>query len=199
MRGAGKYTAAALALIAVGAALTTGALALTNSRADQPPPPPAAAVTDVAKGPPPPSRNQFIDITGRFFVVPWDDRELSLEQKVANPSYDPAWEKFAQCAAQGGLDAKLDNSQKFSQVDLDRLIGQLNREYPNAEANKHIPAKAAGKVSGHAGAFLACAEEWLTKTPQEMYELTGVANKWWPEVSTDLGSATDGPASTPAP
>jgi len=191
MRTRSKYLSAALGIVVVGGAVAMGVWALTSSKADQPPPPPAAAVTDLTNAPAPPIRNQFIDITGRFFVVPWDDRELGPEQKAANPWYNPAWEQFSECATKGGLQAKLDPSKKFSQVDLDRLVAQLNREYPDAEANKQIPAQATGKVRGDAGVFLTCAEEWLTKTPRQMYELTGVPNQWWPPTT---GVASPSPA-----
>jgi hypothetical protein len=124
--------------------------------------------------------NRFIGFQGVFHVPLWDDRNLSDEEKAKDPWFNPSWAPFSECLAGRGLEVRADPSQQFAQADLDRLLARLNSEYPDTDANKAIPYDAKGKVEGDAGVFLDCAEAWLTKTPQEIYELTGVPNEWWP-------------------
>lgn len=134
--------------------------------------------------------NPFVGFSGVFHAPVWDDRELSDEQKAADPVFNPAWVPFSQCLADRGLEVRPDPSQKFSQMDVDHLLERLNAEYPDVNANRQIPFHATGKMPGDAGTFLDCAEAWLLKTPQEVYDLTGVPNEYLPSEP----SATVSPA-----
>lgn len=134
--------------------------------------------------------HRFIGFQGAFNVPVWDDRNLSDEEKANDPWYNPSWVPFSACLADRGLEIRSDPSQPFSQADLDRLLARLNAEYPDPEVNKQFPYHATGKVSGDAGIFFDCAEEWLTKTPREIYEITGVPNLWWPPKPAATESVT---------
>ncbi|MCC7366331.1 MAG: hypothetical protein IT303_18380 [Dehalococcoidia bacterium] len=171
--------ATGVAAILVG--LVAGGL---SSSADEPSPPSGPVITRTEDAPLPQFRNPFINMEGRFFVHQWDDRVISEEAKRADPWLNPAWEPFAGCLAGRGLEVRHDPSQPFDQDDLDTLLDRLNRAYPDPAANLRIPQRAGDSVPGDAGAFLACAEEWLTKSPQEIYELTGVPSRWWPPEPT---------------
>lgn len=91
----------------------------------------------------------------------WDDRELSPEQKAANPlPPDPRWAPFGECMAARGFETRAIPTQAFTQADLDRLLISVNAAMPNPEVNKQFAANA--KLPGIAGAFVACADEWLS-------------------------------------
>ncbi len=116
----------------------------------------------------PPAFNRWISPeSGRFFVFPYDDRELGDEQRAANPVYDPRWEPFAACVEAKGVAAReSSSSSRFSQADLDALLERVNRERPDAKANLKLNKGA--KLPGVAGAFLACADEWLALSNEEL-------------------------------
>lgn len=56
----------------------------------------------------------------------------------------------------------------------------MNREHPNEDSNKQIARLGIRGASGSAQAFLQCAYAWLSKSPQEIYEITGEPTEWWP-------------------
>lgn len=121
--------------------------------------------------------NRFVNWEGKFYVLPWDDREIRDEAKRDDPVYNPAWVPLSECLAGRGLEVRANPAAKFSQDDLDRLLERVNRENPDPAANLTIPAKASGHLAGAAGAFIDCAEQWLTKSPEEIAKLTGAP---WP-------------------
>lgn len=145
-------------------------------------PPPAAGITPVDGRPAP-----FVSYQGVFGVSQWDDRALSEREKAADPRLNPAWVPFSQCLADRGLKVRPNPSQPFTQADMDRLIVRLNVEYPDRDANN----KLLFEPGGDAANFLECAHEWLTKSPQQIYEITGVPNRWWPPDATVTATPTE--------
>jgi hypothetical protein len=101
----------------------------------------------------------------------WDNRSLSDEQKAAKPWYDPRWKPFSDCMVERGFDVRASSSEAFAQKDLDELIRRLNIAMPDGQANKQLGP--AGPAPGIAGAFLACADRWLTIAPDD-YEKNGI-------------------------
>ena len=160
---------------AAAGAILVAALAFGQSRDQYPP-----VIQRVEDAPTPHPHNRFVSMDGTFFVLPWDDREISDEQKKADPIYNPAWVPFASCMETHGLAVRSSPGTKFSQADLDALVSRLNRENPDRAANLALPFKANGTVGGTVGAFLDCGEQWLTKTPQEIQTLTGVVEPTLP-------------------
>jgi hypothetical protein len=64
-----------------------------------------------------------------------------------------------------GFETRPNPNQPFGQADLDRLIDKLNALNPDGAANK---ARLASEgFDGISGAFLQCADRWLTIRPDE--------------------------------
>jgi hypothetical protein len=122
----------------------------------------------------------FIDGSGKFVAPNWDDRALSDEQKEDDPSLNPAWAPFSTCLAEGGLEVRNDASQPFTQNDLDAVVERVNKDFPDREANKTIMDRGYRTAGGSAGTYLRCAYDWLLKSPQEVFELTGEPNDHYP-------------------
>lgn len=142
--------------------------------------PASRPIASLAEAPSPPALPyEFISSDGRFTVSLWDDRALSPAQKAADPWVNPAWGPFAGCMEKEGY-VLLAPGQPASQETIDALLARLNRENPDAAANRQILAQSLSRAQGEARAFLACASAWLTKSPKEIYELTGVPNNWYP-------------------
>jgi hypothetical protein len=102
---------------------------------------------------------------------PYDDRRLSEEEKARNPVFNPLWKPFSDCMVERGFDVRASSSEPFAQKDLDELIRRLNIAMPDGQANKQLGP--AGPAPGIAGAFLACADRWLTIAPDD-YEKNGI-------------------------
>ena len=147
--------------------------------------------SDADVDPPPPLGFLFLrPDTGRFTVTAFDDRELSDEAKAANPVFNPAWKPFADCLAQRGLAAGVfDPKGRFSQADLDRVLARVNADSPDRTANFALNgADAAGRTAlvaanprtQSAVTFLECAGQWLTKSPEELYKITGEPSEYYP-------------------
>lgn len=116
---------------------------------------------------PPPAFNRWIrPNTGEFWVPEWDDRAIGVEQKAATPWYNPRWKPFSECIRQAGFSVRTDAAKPFGQADLDALLKRINQERPNAADNLTISDSRA--VPGLAGAFLRCADEWLTVADEDL-------------------------------
>jgi hypothetical protein len=138
-----------------------------------------SGVKDLASAPTPVRSNQFV-YEGHFWVYPWDDRELGPAAKLANPVINPAWEPFAKCLEAAGVVARLQPGAPFGLTDLDALLVRLNAEYPDTAANEKIPFRFDAPVTDDKSAFLVCANDWLTRSAQEIYDITGVPNDYYP-------------------
>ncbi|MCC7363715.1 MAG: hypothetical protein IT303_05045 [Dehalococcoidia bacterium] len=110
--------------------------------------------------------------TGAFWNGdgPWDNRTLSDEAKQAEPWYDPRWKPFSDCMVARGYDVRASSSRPFAQEDLDRVIDQANVERAGMD---HRTLKPGEDPGGIAGAFLACANRWLTIAPDD-YAANGI-------------------------
>lgn len=109
---------------------------------------------------PPPAFNRWIAPTTGLFNVPlWDDRSLSIEERRADQWYNPRWKPFAECMASAGFQ-NVANASEFWQDDLEALLAQINKERPDVLANRAVNTDT--KLPGRPGAFLTCADQWLT-------------------------------------
>jgi|GEM_PF-3967985 len=178
---AGAGTLALLASLAIGVLFASGTFA------QDPPKPPFGDERDA----PTPGRSfQFIDGTvGRFRVATWDDRNLTNEEKAADPVFNPAWEPFGECVRGRGVSLPPQAGQRLTQADLDGFVERRNAQSPRRDENLDLAAKkpaertAAIQARPHqrdAAVFLDCAEEWLTLSPQALYERTGEPNEYYP-------------------
>lgn len=141
-------TAAALALGALTAAVAVNGFSGDNVH-PQPHLPSEAT---------PPHFNPWIDPqTGRFTVRDFDDRELSVEVKRQYPVTDPRWGPFAECMNTAGY--SVGDPKGFSRATLDDILGRLNVT-TNLQENRLLDAGAT--LPGMPGAFLKCADTWLS-------------------------------------
>lgn len=114
---------------------------------------------------PPVFSNWIRPDTGQFEAYTWDDRPISEEAKAQQPWYDGRWQPFGHCMSAAGFETRPNPNQPFGQADLDRLIDKLNALNPDGAANK---ARLASEgFDGISGAFLQCADRWLTIRPDE--------------------------------
>jgi hypothetical protein len=183
LMGYKRLRSASLLVASAGAVALVIAIAFARGggASPTPPPPGVPAFADTASAPAPVFRNQFVNDAGQFWVYPYDNREgLSAEQRANNPVVNPAWEPFASCMEGAGVGVRSQAGAAFAQSDLDRLLANLNREYPDTAANRRIPVHATTEVSGNGKAFIDCANQWLTKSAQEIYEITGKPNAYYP-------------------
>ncbi len=102
---------------------------------------------------------------------PWDNRNLSAQEKAKGPWYDPRWRPFSECMAGEGHDVRVSTSVPFNQSDLDSIIARVNVQRPDGKANKAL--RRGDAVPGIAGTFLKCANRWLTIGPDD-YEKNGI-------------------------
>ncbi len=122
-------------------------------------------------GPQPPAVNRWVRGDGKFVVDAYDDRRLTDEEKALNPVYDPRWKPFSHCINAAGFVSGVSSTTPFSQTDMAQLVRRVNDERPDAAANKSIGPGT--KVPGLAGAFLECADRWLTIERAD-YEKNGI-------------------------
>ena len=149
-------------VVGLGAILFGG----SGGSAVQPPLPPHASQDDA---PPPPAMTfEFISPEGRFQVAEFDDRSLSSSDKLKDPRFHPAWNHFARCMADGGVEVRSNPGAQFTQLDMDVLVARVNADNPDANENRALPASGADRAGGSARIFLACPNEWLHKTAREM-------------------------------
>lgn len=178
------FTLRRLSLTGLGAGLATvtvglAALALNDQgSASQLPVEPVERLEDA---PPPPALTyEYLDASGTFVAPEWDNRDLGDEKKAADPWVNPAWQLFGQCLADGGLEVREDKAEKLTQKHIDKLLERVNKEHPNKDSNKQVARQGLRGAAGSARVYLTCAYEWLSKSPREIYELTGEPNEWWP-------------------
>lgn len=118
---------------------------------------------------PPPAYNRFIaPDDGRYYVLPWDDREISEDAKAATPWYDARWRPFGHCMADLGYEVRLDPGTPYSQSDLDELVRRVNESNPDTTRNRQVSGPE--DVDGIARAFLLCAGQWLTIPYEDLNE-----------------------------
>ncbi len=139
--------------------------------ATQPPTPPCALpLTSTTCLPTPYFHPYVLFESGRFWMPPWDDREIGDEQKLADPLYDPAWLPLSDCLAAGGLEVRPDPTTKYNLQDVNRMLERVNLENPNKDQNLKGPPPSGSS----AAVFLRCANEWLNRSRDEIEKLTGV-------------------------
>ncbi len=132
-------------------------------------------------GLPPEIVTEFMDAQGQFTAPLWDSRQLSDAQKAADPVFSPGWKPFSACMANAKFELRANPARPYVQADLDQLLARLNRENPEPHANLRLSARgAAQRPPGLASSYLGCAEQWLRKTPKQIYEITGEPNFWYP-------------------
>jgi hypothetical protein len=98
----------------------------------------AAATVDVSKAlcrdeiqcPPPAHHSRFDRGDGFYRIPPWDDRQLSAEVKALDPRLDPFWPRFVQCMQSSGVGLDMPSPEQATQVDIDRLVDQVNATGP---------------------------------------------------------------------
>lgn len=174
-------------VLALAVTLAIGVLIASGMFAQDPPKPPFPDERDA----PPPGRSfQFIDGTrGVFRVETWDDRDLTEEERAADPVYNPAWEPFGECVRGRGVELSPRTGERLTQADIDGFVERINAESPRRDENLDLAARspaereAAVQARPHqrnAAVFLDCAEEWLTLSPQALYERTGEPNEHYP-------------------
>lgn len=118
--------------------------------------------------------NRWVDWSTGAFWNPdgaWDNRIISDEEKAKSPWYDPRWKPFSDCMVAEGFEVRASASEPFAQKDLDALFVAVNEASPDGQANKKLGP--AGPAPGVTGAFLKCADRWLTIGPDD-YEKNGV-------------------------
>ena len=112
----------------------------------------------VTEPPPLPAFNPWIDDLGKFWVPAWDDRHKTDEG--AAEVTDPRWPAFAACMEdRGHADIRGDDGD-FRQPDMDRLLAELNEDYPDGVSNKRRPVE---DFTGRAADFLICADAELAR------------------------------------
>ena len=180
-----------LALAAAGlATMVIGAAAVVSATADDDPSVPKLPVSDEAEVDPRPiGAFQFWNPQVGFYVHQWDDRQMSEEDKAKDPVSNPAWPPFEACMVAEGAPVRVRSIGPLTQAAISAFLGELNQANPDQEANLRLlqtpPAQRGALASSgfsavKAVAFLKCADEWLTKSPKEVYETTGVANEHYP-------------------
>jgi hypothetical protein len=117
---------------------------------------------------PPPAHSVWINPRGEFEVWDYDDRNLSDEEKAQDPIVNPRWAPFAECMAERDQDVVDGSPASMRQADLDALVDRLNSEHSDTEANRRISV--AEDTSGLAADFLACADEWLNLSSEDLEE-----------------------------
>lgn len=110
----------------------------------------------------PPSETRWMDKDGFLNAPQWDDRNLSPEEKAADPVHDPRWPALVRCTDAEGFGAGLPAPEEFVQADLDALVEEINQGGPfvfredSGRQYRGTPAS---------DAFTQCAEATLTEAP----------------------------------
>ncbi len=143
--------------------------ALENPTATTVPVPTPGGPSGLDDAPSPPPFNTWINrSTGVFEVRVYDDRRLPPEEKAENPAYNPRWGPFNACLEEAEYIVREDMDEPFSQRDMNRLVGELNEQHRDREANLQIETWE--DADGLAAAFLRCGESWLELDTSEFAE-----------------------------
>ncbi len=155
----------------------TEVIAVLKAEAVETATPPLVIVTSVPTTTPTPAGAYTAD--GRFIPFPtvstrwfekdglinlpiWDDRNLSPEQKAADPRDDPRWPDLVRCMVRAGFGAGLPPPDEFHQADLDRLVATINEDGPFLLAQ---PSGLQYVGTPASDAFVACADAILAHRP----------------------------------
>lgn len=112
---------------------------------------PSQALYGSGGAPTPTSRFAYED---GFFAIPrYDDRQLSDEQKAADPARDPRWPAFVRCMQTAGFGLAIGNPDQTTQAEIDALVREVNRSGPAYEWSPRGPVY---RPSPGADAFLRC-------------------------------------------
>lgn len=130
----------------------------------------AAATPDLSKAPcqdpgdcqPPAPRSRFIDEKGFFALPEWDDRNLSKQEKAANPWKDPFWPPFVQCLQDAGIGVGLTTPDSATQEDINRLVDEVNKAGPFYTSS---PTGLVYKSTQQSDAFIQCEKILYERRP----------------------------------
>lgn len=111
----------------------------------------------------PPDEMRWMDKDGFIAVGPYDDRNLTPEEKASDPLVDPRWSDFVECMDAAGFGDNLPLPDVFRQDDLDRLVEAINEGGPFLEINASGPRYIGTPASD---AFMHCAQTVLAEPPR---------------------------------
>lgn len=120
-----------------------------------------------SEAPPPPYLFRFVEADGYVSLPRWDDRQLSQEEKDANPWINPRWAPFNRCMVAAGLG--LPDKSTLLQHDIDAIIASVNESGPFLRRNE------AGGLevieSEVLAAYAACFEATLAVLPDDLADI----------------------------
>lgn len=111
----------------------------------------------------PPDEMRWMSKEGFIEIGPFDDRNLSPEEKAADPLLDPRWPDFVGCMGAAGFGDGLPEPELFRQEHFDRLVAAINAEGPFLEIDASGP-RYVGTAA--ADAFVNCAQVVLAGPPR---------------------------------
>lgn len=120
--------------------------------------PPASVWTDDRDVRLPPGEMRWLDKDGFVAAMPFDDRDLTPEEKAADPLNDPRWPDLARCLERAGW-AGLPAPGDFVQADLDLIVATVNRGGPFLMFEDDGPRYLGTPESDR---FIGCAQEILS-------------------------------------